>query len=461
MVRLPYRDENHLYFPAASVFVHPDESFMEQHRLRIKAIRVSFDLPPGWFPATSWGVGKLRYELDPPNLNHLYLALIGLGSYRTYQASFDGLHLQTAILNQGCVAADSQFISDDRISNAIRLAFTTGRQVFGFYPLARHFSLIHFVFDNPGRINGSALGWSINLNYSRSFSRTQWVEMESHIFSEIFHLWNGTQDAPLSRSQDDHSTIWFTEGITHFYRLKNMVRSGVISEEEYFQLVGEEFTRVYHSSRGGDDLNKISEGYYTDREAMRMTYSKGCCLAFALDVLMRHIYADQKSFDDVMRTMLKRYDFRVNGHCYTHGELDSVLMDVLGAEQFSHYRKLFSGGFIKEFQHITEMVGLEIERERGERLYFGITNFGPPSVPAFLIDGMDRESPAFKAGIREKDILLEINGQLLQENVGLKKYVEGLSDKKPVDLTIRRGDRTLRIRTPWLSFQSKFKIRRR
>jgi len=464
MVRLPYRDQDHLYFPAASVFVHPNEQFLVERGLTIDGIRIDFDLPPGWIAATSWGMGKSWYNIDPADLGHLNDGLVGLGPYRIYESALQQTHLSIAILNKGSVSADdgnSRSVADDEIIEAIRGAFGSGQRIFGFSPVDKYFSLIHFVLEHPSQVNGNALGWTTNLNCSQKFDRLQWIQMKSHIFSEIFHLWNGTQGPPLSRSQDDHSTIWFTEGVTDFYRLKNMYTSGMISEEEYFQMFGMEFGTVYNSSRREDNLDMISRDYYADRTAMKLTYSKGACLAFALDLLMQHTSSLQKNFDDVMRAALRRYDFRISRQCYTRAGLDSVFMDVLGNRYFSSYQRLFGREFIEEFRSILEMSGLRIEQAEGRRLYFGIINFGPPSMSPFLIDEIDRESPAFKAGLKEKDILLEINGHRLREDSDLKKYLEGLTNDQIVDLTVRRNETTLVICTPWLSYQSLFTFRRK
>lgn len=454
LVRLPYRDGDHLYFPGASVFIHPEEKFLMENKIQIKSIRIHFDLPSGWITATSWGLKKLTYDLDPPSLENLNAGLIGAGTYRTYSFEVDGLPVETAILNL------TEEIQDQEVNLAMAQALKSGYNIFKFYPIDRHFSLVQFIFDHPGQGAANALGWSINLNCGRKLTRTDWLRQVAAIFHEIFHHWNGTQGQPISRDQDDHSLIWFTEGITRFYQNKNMLTSGLISEEEYLDALSQEFGTVYHSSLRDESLDKISRNYYADPKAMALTSSKGCSLAFALDLLIKHVSSNEKSFDDVLKLLLKRYDFRRSGHCYTHEELDNIFREVLGEECFPSYVRLYGKDFLHEFAAIIDRAGLTIEKKKGGRLFFGIIDFGPPSGPlsAFKID---RESPAYQAGLREGDILLEIDGLRVSDTPDIKRCLEKVKESDEVNLIIQRGEKKVKIRTPWMGYQTLLEIKRK
>jgi len=454
MVRLPSRNEDHLCFPVASVFVQPEERYLSENKITIKKIRADFELPLGWIAATSWGTNRMSYDLDPPTLDTLNEGLIGLGRYRTYLLYVEGIAVETAILHP----ETEQYAGE--INEAVEKALLAGRELFGFYPLSRFFALIQFVLDKPGQINGVALGSSISLNYGRKSNDEQWIRMKSHIFSEIFHHWNGTEGAPLSRAQNDHSLIWFTEGVTEFYRLKNMLACGLLTESVYFRLLSENYNRALRNPRLEDSLDKISRDYYSDPLAMSLTYNKGCCLAFALDLLIGHISGGEKSLDDLMRTMLDRHDFRVNRRCYSHGELDSSVKEILSEKYYASYKRLYGKGILTEFASVLSRAGLCLEKEQGGRLFFGVTNYSPRSGPPVVLE-IDRGSPCYKAGIRENDVLLEINGCVLKDNSDIRRYLEGKSEDDWVELLVERNRRRLMIRTPWISYETKFEIKKK
>ena len=448
-VRLPYRDADHLYLPAASAFVHPDEKYLADNKIKIQRIRIHFDIPDEWTTATSWGSNRLAYELSPSSLETLNNGLIGAGCYRVHSFKVKELPVEVAILNVGPCP-------DEEIVRIVEQALIAGHDLFNFFPVSRVFALIQFIFDQPGRGSGNALGWSINLNYGRTFDSLDWIKETAHIFHEIFHFWNGTA---ISRAQSDHSLIWFTEGVTRFYQYKNMQRSGIISEEKYFQYISREYTDVFQSSRREDSLKSISGDYYADRSAMALTYSKGCCLAFALDLLLQHAFSGLKNFDSVMKKILEKYDFRVNRHCLTHDELDGVFYEILGKGLYPSYLRLRNCDFLQEFQSTLLSAGLEIEKTRGRRLYFGILDFGPPSdhLQAFKID---RESPAYQAGLREQDILLEINNWKVKDIPDVKKALQGMKENESANLIIERKNVKMRMRIPWHSFETRFNIKK-
>jgi predicted metalloprotease with PDZ domain len=452
-VRLPYRDNDHLYFPAASVFIHPEERYLGENKIKIRRILVNFDLPEGWMAVTSWGTNRASYDLSPSSLENLNSGLVGVGGYRVDSFKIRELPVEVALLNSGPV-------TDKEINRTVEQALLASYNLFRFFPVSKLFFLFQFIFDNPGQGSGNGMGWSFNLNYSRKQDSSDWPKESAHIFHEIFHLWNGTEAEPISRAQNDHTLIWFTEGITRFYQYKNMLRSGLISEEKYFQFLSEEYGQVYHSSRREDSLDQISEDYYSDRKAMALTYSKGCCLAFALDSLLQHSSSGQRSLDDLMKKMLEKYDFRLNRHCYTHQELDGVLREVLGERFYPSYERLYGKDFVQEFESILNAARLQIVKSKGRKLYFGIIDFGPPSGPLKAFE-IDRESPAYRSGLREEDILLEIDGRLLNDIPDIKKALNGANEGESVNLVIERKGQRIKIRVPWASLETRFEIKRK
>ena len=56
-------------------------------------------------------------------------------------------------------------------------------------------------------------------------------------------------------------------------------------------------------------------------------------------------------------------------------------------------------------------------------------------------------SPAHRAGVRENDIVLEINGDKLTEKHELADVIQNLKVGDECELTVRRGDRTMKVKT--------------
>ncbi len=450
IARLPYRDRDHLYFPTASALVYPDDEFLRERGLTIGAIQITFDLPQGWLSATSWGTGRRTYELSPPTLERLNSAFVGLGLYRLYERTVGALALDVAILNQPPV-------SDDAVVQTVVQAISSAYSLFGFVPVDHVFALIQFAFQEPDRGAGNALGSSINVVASRDVSPSRWRLLQSHVFHEIFHLWNGTEGAPLSRAPNDTATLWFTEGVTRFYGLKNMFVAGLVTEAEYLNFLGGEFTTLHHSSRRDDALDRLSSDYYSSEEAMRLTYSKGALVTFALDLLMRRTSLDRKGFDDVLRGLIAGRDYRSVSRPYTHQDIDRVLNEELGPENFARYRELFAEGFLDEFTKIVGDAGYRLVRQRGRKLYLGVRNFGPPGGPPSVL-AVDRDCRSASGGLEAGDVLIMINGNPVGGQPVSRLVRESVGGADLVEVSIERSGRRMLLAVPAVCDETRLTI---
>ena len=452
MVRLPFRDENHLCFPSSSVFIHPDEEYILKNNIKINKITIYFNPPLDWIAATTWGVDRFVFDLDPPSLKNLNEALVCAGNYDIYSFKVEDISVDTAVLFKDKEVSYFKTIGIQAIEQGLKSAF----DIFHFFPVPKLFAMIHFVYEHPGRMNGNALECSVNLNCGPILNHKHQLEMASHIFAEIFHFWNGQV---LNRGENK-SVIWFTEGVTNYYRLKNMLSSGFIGEKEFLQFLSEEFNKVFHSPRCTDDLNELSQDYYKDREAMTLTYSKGCCVTFALDLLIREISSNKKSFDYVLKQMIKKYNFKENDNYYTHKDVDGTIKKILGDSYFHIYKNLYGEDFIAEFKSILETAGLSILKKKGRPLYFGILNFGPPDGQVKILS-IDRESPAYAAGLRSGDVLISINGQKIKTTSSIKEILETIPKNEPVKLMIIRNEKKISLDTLWNSFATEYVIKKK
>lgn len=74
---------------------------------------------------------------------------------------------------------------------------------------------------------------------------------------------------------------------------------------------------------------------------------------------------------------------------------------------------------------------------------------------------IDRESPAYRAGLEEGDILLQINGHPAIDIPSIKKCFENISENDSADLVVQRQGKRIKIHTSWLSHQTELEIKRK
>ena len=148
-----------------------------------------------------------------------------------------------------------------------------------------------------------------------SDSYIRFLGLMSH---EYFHLWNVKRIKPVNffsydlGQETDTQLLWIFEGFTSYYDDLTLVRSGVITIEQYLELLAQSLTRVYRG-RGRlkqtvtDSAKDAWTKFYRQDEnapnAIVSYYTKGALIALALDLIIRQETENAKSLDDVMRAL--------------------------------------------------------------------------------------------------------------------------------------------------------------
>ena len=136
---------------------------------------------------------------------------------------------------------------------------------------------------------------------------------------EYFHAWHVKRIRPAEFVAADLGTevythqLWIFEGITSYYDDLALRRSGLITAEQYLELLGRSLTQLYRTAgRRHQTLEEASfdtwiKFYRPDENSPNATisyYLKGALVALALDLELRSRTAGTCSLDAVMRTLV-------------------------------------------------------------------------------------------------------------------------------------------------------------
>jgi predicted metalloprotease with PDZ domain len=139
---------------------------------------------------------------------------------------------------------------------------------------------------------------------------------------EYFHSWNVKRMKPAVFTPYDLSTesytelLWVFEGVTSYYDDLALVRSGLIDEVSYLELLGQTITRVLrgggrlHQSVAESSFDAWTKFYKQDANATNAIvsyYAKGSLIALALDLKLRVETEGRVSLDDVMKDCWERW----------------------------------------------------------------------------------------------------------------------------------------------------------
>lgn len=246
-------------------------------------------------------------------------------------------------------------------------------------------------FEGTGRGDAFAL-W---VDERSPIDRLKWL-----LAHEYFHSWNPLL---LGRTTDqgeaNASLFWFSEGLTDYYARALLVRSGLITPQEFLDQWNE-MLRAYSASPAknmkGADANAA---FWSDEAAQKLAYQRGAMLAAIW-----------------------------NAELSTHNlSLDDVMHEQAEAARSSNEDP------VALFRRLAEHAGLHVREDTrryiddGETIRLSQGAFGPCAAvvtedrPVFsrgfdgqatanagnVVTGTDRTSPAYAAGLRDGMTILE------------------------------------------------------
>jgi predicted metalloprotease with PDZ domain len=283
---------------------------------------------------------------------------------------------------------------------------------------------------------------------------------------EYFHSWNVKRMKPAAFTPYDLSAesytelLWVFEGVTSYYDDLALVRSGLIDEKSYLELLGRTITRVL---RGGGRLRQsVAESsfdawtkfYKQDANAPNAIvsyYAKGSLIALTLDLKLRSETEGRVSLDDVMKACWKRWGD--TGEGMPEDGFEAVAAEVSGLDLGDFFDASVRGTGELPLETLLATHGvdfklrpasgsgdkggqkLEDAKQRGVWLGATLAETNGRSTFASVMNG----GPAEMAGVAPGDEAVALDGlQLTAANADsrLKAYRDG----DELELVVFRGD---------------------
>jgi predicted metalloprotease with PDZ domain len=247
---------------------------------------------------------------------------------------------------------------------------------------------------------------------------------------EYFHTWNVKRIKPAIFAPYDlnaeayTSLLWLFEGFTSYYDDLILVRSGVIDEAAYFNLLAKTINGVMRGS--GRHKQSVAESsfdawtkYYRQDEnspnAIVSYYTKGSLVALTLDLTIRAETKGKKSLDNVMRTLWQRYgrdfysDSSEDGLGVTDAEVEALFDEVTGLKLKRLLAQLVHGTGDLPLAKALAPFGVTLEDKRKDAkpsLNVRTTRDGNDCKLANVYEG----GAAHRAGLSAGDVLVALEG---------------------------------------------------
>jgi predicted metalloprotease with PDZ domain len=260
---------------------------------------------------------------------------------------------------------------------------------------------------------------------------------------EYFHHYNVKRIRPVELGPFDYDKgsvtkmLWLSEGITVYYEYIILKRAGLTNSDDVFKTF-QSSIKSYESKPGRSfqtpadaSYNTWSEGPFgrTGDEVNKTIspYDKGPALGLLLDFKIRHETKNKQSLDALMRILYNKY-YKQKNRGFTEDEFRKEAEKLAGVSLSDFFDYIYT---LKTVDYPTYLgyAGLSIDTTAKEipGAWIGISV--RDRNDSLSITNVEWQSPAWNKGLRNRNILLEVNGNKLNA----KQFNDLLAASKPGD----------------------------
>ena len=249
-----------------------------------------------------------------------------------------------------------------------------------------------------------------------------WLSFIAH---EFFHLYNVKTIRPIALGPFDYDRenytdmLWFSEGVTSYYENLILNRAGLFTMEDVFREL--KISISNYENIPGHLFQSVAESgfdswmlfFNRSENASNTTisyYDKGCAIGMFLDLAIRHKSGNNRSLDDVMRTLYKVYYKGLN-RGFTNAEFREVCEKTAEASLAEIFDVYIPTTAEIDYSKYLAYAGLSIDAEPVETPGTWIGTNTRDEGGNLVISRVEWNSPAYNAGLSPNDIIKEINGE--------------------------------------------------
>jgi len=407
-----YLDANQAFISPTGVFMFPEGQIKQPSLVILKPYK-------DW-KSISTGLDVVQ---DKPNTYYasdfdvLFDCPILLGNQQVINFSVKGVPHSLAVSEKDTLDK-TRFISD------LTKMVETATSLIGDIPY-KHYTFITIGSWGGGLEHSNSCALSCTKAVADTSDMKNYKGWLSFVAHEYFHLYNVKSIRPIALGPFDYDNecytnmLWVSEGFTVYYEYLILNRAGLLNKDECFNYLTESITG--YENRPGHALESATLSSFDawihffdpTSDARNNTisyYDKGCALGLFLDLKIRNATQNQKSLDDVMRGLYNKY-FKELKRGFTDDEFRMMCEQTAGVslseifEYASTVKKI-------DYPKYLALAGLSIDTTAhvsGEKVYLGaLVRMQGDNCTVYNVE---RDSPAWNAGLGNDDQILTIEGQ--------------------------------------------------
>jgi len=408
----PILGSDFFHFIGHGLFVYPDWDLE-----KTREIRVTWNnLPATWNLANSFGVGDTDQTVQC-SLDELCHAVYMGGNIRVHQIDVMGRPVFTSIIG------DWQFQVDD-FDTLVGKTVRAVREYWNDFEFP--FFLVTMIPTDQPCCSKGGTGLSDSYGLFVSAETEDLDDLKFLLAHELFHTWNGRK---IQRQHPEELVYWFAEGFTDYFTLLILLRSGLITLQEYIEDVNRTLVNLHESPARNITNQEILERTHKDQIVERIPYLRGDLVALRWDAAIKRVTGGTFSLDNLMKDLLNA---AINsGTLVSSQSIDSLIRPYLRDGVVDDIQSFIDSGKTVVLSDSDLGPCVSLDTVEISPFDLGFCYSKPKEGDPWMISGVDPEGPAFAAGLRD--------GQTLEG-----RSIHWNQTEKPVVLQVRNKNGELK-----------------
>lgn len=437
--RTQHIDDTHAYLDASGVLMYAAP-------FRSQAITVKLDTPANWVSRSGMDKGNCDHCFVAPNYDVLIDSPIETGEHEFHQFDVDGRSIELAIWGRGNY-------NGKKMAEDLKKIVVETKKTLGEFPFKKRYLFIVHATDGAGGATEHLNSTVIQRPRWAYFPRKEYVSFLKTAAHEFVHTWNvkayrPKEMVPYEYQKENYTRLlWIAEGNTSYLESLVTLRAGIQTRDEYLEDLSKALLAYEHQpgrfqqSAAESSFDAwIDAGGERARNASVNIYSKGLLLGNAIDIEVRRQTNGAKGLEHVHQYLYAHHTVDKGG--YGEADVRTALKSVTGNDWSAWWTKYVDGIGEIPFPELLKNVGLKYTIEAGkddeqkEEWFTGLRTREAGDFP--LVTEVERDSPAWTAGIVAGDTLIAANGlRLTNKDLNDRLWTV---QQTPIKLSVFRRD---------------------
>ena len=456
--RTRHIDDSHAFLDSSAVVMYSKESRAEQHTVQLS-------VPESWKSFSGLETGENSHQFIADNYDQLVDSPIETGINEHHEFRVDNRQYELVIWGEGNY--DSAKMVKD-----LQVLVKQSKYIWQGYPFKRYVFMVHATSGARGateHVNSTIIQRS-RFKFSTRKDYLSFITVAAH---EFVHTWNVKQYrpegiVPYDYQQENYSNLlWIVEGSTSYLQYQLLLRGNLMTTDEFFSALAKRISA--HRHKPGKEIQSVAQasfdawisegGDYGNNHSVNI-YAEGFLASWLLDFDILTKTELSKSYRNAHNQLYQQHRLP---NSYKEEDVLTILKVLTGDDYQAWWQENIRGTAKIDFSLLLEKAGLKMTYAKSEKDKLSEQSKAWTGLKVkvknhdIIVSSVERNSPAWQAGLTTEDIIVAIDGLRLADNE-LENRLQDFKPKQTITISYFRRDQ-LKTATVKLAATAKNKLK--